>query len=245
MKALKQYFYARRYRTILPTLLLIALYAVYGLGKRSYTSEELSKPFEEGRGKSLCAGFLVIVILVCAFHLVMMVRDTRIAKTRLLLLPQRRTTQLWLDMFWLIIVLLLIVLLFYGSYRAGFYAFLHMQEEQQSIHYTQTGSLLYVLRQLSVTSFLFPYGSAFSVRTLLLAYSLASGICVLSTFLAFDEKTTKRGWCSLAGTLILSILLLYFVQEIIAVLGLFMICSGWLKQACKCWNYEEGRQKSC
>lgn len=92
---------------------------------------------------------------------------------------------------------------------------------------------------------LLPYGSAFSVRTLLLAYSLASGICVLSTFLAFDEKTTKRGWCSLAGTLILSILLLYFVQEIIAMLVLFMICSGWLKQACKCWNYEEGRQKSC
>lgn len=245
MRTLKQYFYARRYRTILPTLLLIVLYAVYSLGKLSYTREELSHPFEEGRGKSLCVGFLIIVVLVCAFHLVMMVRDTRIAKTRLLLLPQRRATQLWLDMLWLMVVLLLIILLFYGSYRAGFYAFLRMQAEQQSIHYTQTGSLLSSLWQLSITSFLFPYGGAVSARTILVVYSLASGICVLSTFLAFDEQITKGIWCSLAGTLILSILFLYFVQEIIAMVWLFIICSVWLKQACKCWNYEEGRQKSC
>lgn len=237
MRALKNYIYFRRYRTILPSLMLVAIYGLLCFASFSYSKETLSNSsFATTRGEDLCVGFVCVIIMLFLINLVMMLKDYAMAKIRVRLLPQKQTTLLWLDIVWLCVLLLVMCSLLYFFYQRDFYRFLALLKEHQIQNYVEKRSLAYALQSQSLTAFLFPTTLLSVLHHLLLLLGAAMLIAIISTFLLFHEQISLKQWLFDGGLLLMYAIIAIYLHEVFAILWLCLLIYRIVKQACACWS---------
>lgn len=236
MKKLKNYLVFRRYRTLLPSIVLVALYAIIQFGSFTYNRSTLQhSSFASERGRNLFICFLCVLGVLLLYNLVMMIRGDRNAKIRLCLLPQQRTLILWLDILWMFALLIVMCTLLYFFYQRDFYHYLELLEENQIQGYAQK-SLTDTLQSQPLMAFLFSPSLLTQLRNLALLWNTAMLVPVLSTFFLFDEQLTKKKWCWYLAALFLNALIICYLHEVAAILWLCFFNYVLQKQACACWS---------
>lgn len=191
--------------------------------------------YEEIYGDKFTQMFILFTALILILQFVLMYRDYNIAKTRLLLLPQRRCTIIFADILFLFIMLLLLYGLCLGLYYLGFHAFIDTLNEHEIVNFAQTKNMWISLKRTPMLAYLFPKDGIGNLRMLSVGAFLCTFTVSLVSVLLLEKDMMKQLLICFAICVFTGICLYTFCDTICLLIVLSAVVYMW-KQTGKAWS---------